>query len=216
MEVASTTEEYESVQHVFRNGWAKAKGDCPRIKTILRVINPAAAKKFENYKSTLPPGYQTVEKYFHGTKLQCPITTYLEFCNDFSCGVCGIARRGFDLSRVRHHRWQRFGPAFYLAPNSSKSNDYPLGIDFDSTSSFQAVLLCNVAPGRKYQVLYNKTRLQGPPPGYHSVYGKTKLFGMFGDLNYEEVALYDNEAILPMYVIFYSRSNVGNLYDERT
>ncbi len=203
VEVASTSEEYESVQLVFRKGWAKAKGDCPRIKAILRIINPAAAKKFENYKSTLPPGYQTVEKYFHGTKLQCPITTYLEFCNDVSCGVCGIARSGFDLGRVRCHVLQRFGPAFYLAPNSSKSSDYPVG-EY-SVGSYQAMLLCQVAPGKKFVVWYNKTEFTCPPRGYHSVYGRTKIFGHFGHLNYAEIALYNNAAILPMYVICYSQ-----------
>ncbi len=190
------------MQLVFRKGWAKAKGDCPRIKTILRVINPAAAKKFENYNSTLPPGYQTVEKYFHGTKLQCPITSSLEFCDEHSCGVCGIAKRGFDLRRVRRHRWQRFGHAIYLAPNSSKSSGYPLGEYF--VGSFQTMFLCHVAPGRKYVVRYNRTDLSGPPLGYHSVYGETKFLWYFGHLNYKEIALYNSAAILPMYVICYS------------
>ena len=65
------------------------------------------------------------------------------------------------------------------------------------------MLLCEVAAGAKYCVWYNKVTLEGPPPGYHSVYAFGKLFGIFGDLNYREVVVYREEAINPSYVIVY-------------
>ncbi len=200
--MASTTEEYQSVHDVFQQRWAK--GSCPPIETIIRVINPAVSERFAKYRNNLPSGYQTVERHFHGTKLQCAITSFFEFCNKNTCGICGICKKGFCRSRVRHHRWQRFGPGFYLAPNSSKSNDYPLGTGADSECPLKALFLCSVAPGKKYTVRYNQTQLDGPPMGYNSVHGMSKFLWYFGDLNYDEIVVYNEDAIYPCYVILYA------------
>ena len=188
----------------FHKRWAPEKGQCPPIRTILQIVNPALSLKFEAYLKNLPWRYRNIEQYFHGTKLNCDIYKYMEICT-YQCGVCGIARKGFDPQQIRRNRFQRFGPGFYLAPNSSKCHDYPLGSDA-SPGGYKSMLLCKVAPGKKYSLRHNEISLNGPPKGCHSVYGKSKTSGVFqksGDLNYDEIVVYDSDAICPLYIFIY-------------
>lgn len=137
---------------------------------------------------------QTVEEHYHGTNLTCNIATSQDLCNDKNCGICGISRNGFDLQCVRKNiKFQRFGRGFYLAPNSSKCHDYTR-----KYCSCRAMLLCHVCPGNKYYLKENNVTLRSPPNGFDSVYGETGR-----KLNYEEIVLYNPDAILPRYIIVY-------------
>ena len=62
------------------------------------------------------------------------------------------------------------------------------------------MLLCNVAPGRKHILHHNAPNLDGPPGSCHSVYGERSSSG---DLNYDEIAIYDSDAICPLYAYLY-------------
>lgn len=101
---------------MFRKNWSKDKGPCPRITAILRIINPALYERYLKYHSQLSWWYQGKKQYYHGTKLSCNITEYLELCNSDSCGICGISQQGFDPSRISRNRWQRFGEVSILRP----------------------------------------------------------------------------------------------------
>ena len=89
----------------------------------------------------------------------------------------------------------------YLAPNSSKCHEYTQGCN-----GYRALILCDVAPGRKYIETHDQTKLKAPPPGYDSVYGQHG-----GRLNYDEIVLYNEDAILPKYVIMYQKDGVGQI-----
>ena len=199
---------YETLSHKFKADWNPAKGPCPLILTILRIINPYLEQRLKKYAEGVPWWYRGhIEQYYHGTKLECKITDYYRLCGGSSCGICGIAANGFSRSRIRTRSWQRFGSGFYFAPNSSKSHDYPIkrsvfGCIHQDT--FQALLLCDVAPGRKYELRENATGLTGPPEGYHSVYGRSKSWWRNSVLNYDEIVLFDPNAISPVYIIVYS------------
>ena len=39
--------------------------------------------------------------------------------------------------------------------------------------------LCDIAPGRKYDIRYHTAQLATPPPGYNSFYGKSKVTHSF-------------------------------------
>ena len=202
----SNSEEFRNVTDKFKKNWSKTKGPCPRIGTILRIVNPALSERYKKYHRRLSWWYQGTKQYYHGTKLNCDITTYLELCNSDSCGICGISRQGFDPNRISRNHWQRFGGGFYLAPNSSKSHDYPLhrrNSSFPSGTGMRGLLLCDVAPGRRYSLRYDEPNLRGPPEGYDSVHGKRKFLGYFGDLNYDEVIIFNPHAIFPHYIILY-------------
>ena len=194
----------------FRRDWASAKGRCPDVSSgvILRVVNPAVSETFEDYRKGLPWFRRGLEKYYHGTKLKCRIDETLTFCNDTNCGVCGIAKSGFNPGKIRKSavKFQRFGEGFYLARNSSKSHDYTCD---DYTSDYtrhsdtvvHGMLQCDVAPGKKDNLEHNASDMQGPTEGYHSVVGK---HSSRGPLNYDEIVLYNPAAIRPCYIFLYS------------
>ena len=206
VELNSISEKYKKLQKKFQKDWAKEKGPCPSIITIVRIVNPMVAERFESYHNHFH-FYRGIERHYHGTTLCCDLANYAELCDDPNCGACGIARRGFDPQRINLKAWQRFGNGFYFAYNSSKSYDYAAGNRFgatvrDKNTCYNAVLVCKIAPGRKYDIRYRDTQLPMPPPGYDSFHGKSKGIFRKGELNYDELVIFNHEAICPCYIIF--------------
>ena len=208
MELDSQSKKYRDLCKKFQKDWAKEKGQCPSIIAIVRIVNPMIAERFESYHSKLPFLYRGTEKHYHGTTLCCDLANYAELCNDSKCGACGIIKKGFDPRKINRQAWQRFGNGFYFAPNSSKAYDYAAGNKFgaavNKTNSFSynAVILCEIAPGRKYGIRCHSPHLPEPPPGYDSFHGKSKGILRTGELNYDELVIFDHEAICPRYIIF--------------
>ena len=61
--------------------------------------------------------------------------------------------------------------------------------------------MCKVVKGRMHRTEVNMDTLQGaPPPGCHSVYG---IATPTGPLNYDELVVYDEAAILPWLKVTY-------------
>ena len=206
LEINGPNEEFKGLCNQFQKNWAKGKGRCPTIQAVLEIVNPAVEARFDSYRQQLPQNQRKVEQYYHGTTLACDVLKYLIVCGGsrFShglqhCGACGIVRNGFDERQISN-RWQRFGPGFYLASKSSKAADY-----CQDNNGCHAMLLCDVAPGRKYKLRHNNPGFTAPPDGYHSVYGQCKFLGTFGDLNYDELVLYTASAICPRYVFIFRR-----------
>ena len=60
----------------------------------------------------------------------------------------------------------------FFAPNSSKAYDYAIGNRFGANriatrnTRYSAIILCDIAPGRKYTTKFNRPDLDGPPTGY--------------------------------------------------
>ena len=123
-------------------------------------------------------------------------------------GVCGISKRGFDPQWINSTSWQRFGKGFYFARNSSKSYDYPRATQDATdnvTNKYHCMLVCDIAPGCKYILYKNDPSIRGPPKGYHSIYGSSQwLWGLWKspDMNYDELVVFDIEAIRPHYILF--------------
>ena len=68
------------------------------------------------------------------------------------------------------------------------------------------MLLCDVCPGNKYTLQRDNQQLTSPPQGYDSVHGQTG-----GSLNYEEIVLYQPDAILPKYIIVYQKDGIRKI-----
>ena len=202
--MAPDQQKYTKTADYFINQWDPIKS-CPPLKTdiatIFRIFNPKQQNVFKQYTSSL--SNPATERYFHGTLIKCDAKGQKFACSDLQCGVCGISKRGFELSRIGSNipRFMRFGKGFYLAPNSSKCHDYTQGI-----VDYRVMLLCKVAPGNKYIVQYDQPKLYAPPPGYDSVYGAKGR-----SLNYDEIVLYKSESILPKYAIVYKRGGIGKI-----
>ena len=189
---------YRQISQQFQGDWARAKGEVPTVRAVFVIQNKALEDKWKTYKAMLPGCYQHVEEdHYHGTKLCCNISSNQDICTSLDCSVCRISENGFSDLKIRQNipHYQRFGPGFYLAPKSSKCHDYTQG-----AHNYRAMLLCRVCPGNKYKLKKDDTSLQGPPSGYHSIYGEAG-----GSLNYEEIVLPKADAVLPKYIIVYRK-----------
>ena len=188
------SQELTTIINKFTKKWAPQKGKCPRVSFVFSITNTKLRSTWDTYKSTLPD--QTVEEYFHGTRLECDLTNTNSLCNNEHCGICGIANIGFDRRCIQKNiNFQRFGHGFYLAPNSSKCHDYTQG-----KHGYRAMILFDVCPGGKHQLQKDDIKLTAPPTGCHSVYGKAGL-----SLNYDELVIYNPDGALPRHIVIYQR-----------
>ena len=204
--------QYEKLKRKFSKSWCSKKGNVPKISHVVEIINPQLQQRLDQYVAKLSWPYNGVEQYYHGTQIKCDMLQYYEPCSQSNCGVCGISKQGFDPQRINHSSWQRFGKGFYFAPNSSKSYDYPRATHDSTnneTSKYHSMLVCDIAPGAKYTLYKNEPSVSGPPSGYHSIYGSSQwLWGLWKspDMNYDELVVFDTEAIRPSYILFLERS----------
>ncbi len=121
----------------------------PSIDYIFSISNDDLEQRWESYKHTL--SLKEVEKHFHGTKLQCDISSTITLCSNEACGICGIVKIGLDRRCIRKNiQFQRFGHGFYWAPNSSKCHDYTQGMN-----NYRAMILFDVCPGKN--ISYRET-----------------------------------------------------------
>ena len=60
--------------------------------------------------------------------------------------------------------------------------------------------------GKQYELTGSAPDLQGPPDGYHSVFGRASAGGA---LNYDEWAIYNTDAILPWCLVEYTYTRAG-------
>jgi len=60
------------------------------------------------------------------------------------------------------------------------------------------LLLSRVILGKQFKTKLNSSHLLKPPKGYHSLRGVPGVH-----LNYEEAAVYNNDAIRPAYLVVY-------------
>ena len=198
-------EQNNTIEH-FLGSWKKGvKPGQHAVKAVYQVHNDPLKRDFDQYCKSLRDS--NVDYFYHGTVLKCPILETGQLCSDPSCGVCGISHCGFLTSKLGQHvsRFQRFGLAFYLAPNSSKCHEYTEG----HRKGYRALLLCEVAQGRCHLATTNMKDLIQPPPGFDSVYGKpgTHKAGK-SSLNYAELAVYHSNAILPKFIIVYEKDGI--------
>jgi len=102
---------------------------------------------------------------------------------------------------------------FIYQPEKPRSNDYSQN---DCKSNLKAILLNKVVVGKGYKVTHDLTSLTSPPAGYDSVsfieflfiwtYLKNYLKVLAekgGSLNYDELVVYTNDAILPSFLVMY-------------
>eukprot|EP00042_Codosiga_hollandica_P014717 m.34227 g.34227 ORF g.34227 m.34227 type:complete len:313 (+) comp43460_c0_seq2:785-1723(+) len=172
-----------------------------RVTRVTDIINKKLQERYEAYVRKLASEGVTQDcerLFFHGTENKCDGRG----CKGVPCGMCGIISAGFlkRFMKTAAGAWQRFGPGFYFATNSSKSHEYPLGKLASGTGEHEkTLLLCKVAIGRPCITTKNMDYLDGAPPaGYHSVHGRKGEH-----LNYDEIVTYEEESILPTAIVHY-------------
>lgn len=207
----SDQQTYKDVSKHFQKEWVKLTSKCPTPPNPLAIYaiqNKQLSISFHEYSDKIRRSDQQAtnsDLFFHGTKLTCNLLETNDCCQDTDCGICGISSNGFDPSRIGSNipRFQRFGRGIYLAPNSSKCHDYTQGNPFFNV---RAQLLCLVACGAKYELLYDNTSLSAPPDQHHSVYGKSG-----GSLNYDEIVVFDTAAVMPQFIVVYKLDGVDKI-----
>ena len=187
------TEAYTLADSLLQNTWIKRdKYSFLQLDEVKLIINPILQKRYDEYKASMPTDVLNgnEQAFFHG-------------CSE---GVVGsIAENGFkkEFWRTSSGDWQRFGPGFYFAPQSSKSHEYPL----DQMSALsqgehtRTMLLCKVIKGVVFETKHNMSHLSGAAPsGYNSIHG---LASSNGPLNYDEIVVFDEGAIMPYATVNY-------------
>ena len=196
----ASTESFQKVEEYFIKRWHRNKGTCGELKEVLIINNRKLQDQFDKHLSMCSD--QTAFMCYHGTSLRCPIYKNITVCDTKTCGVCGIIQNGFLKKFISANiAYQRFGDAFYFAVNSSKSHDYTQG-----HGEYRAMLLCKVAVGRRYMTQSNHRDLKIPPSGYDSVHGRRG-----GTLNYDEIVVYNPEAVLPTHVLLYKKDGIHKI-----
>ncbi|KAH7279656.1 hypothetical protein KP509_37G028500 [Ceratopteris richardii] len=146
-------------------------------------------------------------------------------CTESTCSLCRIIETGFMTNKCRLERYQRYGKGIYTSQCSSKASEYVRynasvretggflaclsavclsdEISFSSSgkNTYKVMLICKVLAGRPYKTTGKDKHRRQAPKGYHSVQG---IPGE--DLNYDELVVYDDDAIIPDYIILYTSS----------
>jgi len=160
------------------------------------VYNTVRNKEYEKYKTAIAQknGDANEKRWWHGSNLACPLWQTRASCNS-ACHICNILNKGFLMKYANtKNSWGRFGAGLYFAPDAAKSNDYT-----NPYQNVRCLILCKVVVGKPMIYLQDQPDLTAPPLGYDSVLGETGG----GNLNYPELVLFNEDAILPAYAVFY-------------
>ncbi|EGC34079.1 hypothetical protein DICPUDRAFT_153785 [Dictyostelium purpureum] len=173
-------------EEIFLSTWAKY--DCGRPTSIryIQFDDNYYQKHKKNYDTLIIPKNEKI--LFHGTPNTCLII------NCGRCSACGIKESGFKISfSGKNISFSRFGRGIYLAPNSSKANDYNNNQNFN----YRCTIVSKVNLGNSVR-LFNTNQQISLPNGYHSVHGQAGF-----DLNYDEYVVYNEKQVLPIGVFIY-------------
>ncbi|KAI1313247.1 hypothetical protein F5Y03DRAFT_338523 [Xylaria venustula] len=192
---------YDHFEKQFTQGWTHT-GKSSKITRIYLaneygIKRSYRGKRFDQYRGQ--EGYQIL---FHGTQRACNSGRWgssLRYCKKSECNLCGILWRSFDVKKTAPG--SMFGAGIYTTPSSSKADIYAK--NHRLLSRRHAILICRVVSNRPQNLRVADHTLRSPAPGYDSVRGLTLAEG--GSLNYPEVVVYRNDAIVPVGVVFYTR-----------
>lgn len=201
---------YKSVESQFKQTW-RHKTTCPEVKVIYKiVVSEASLKQYQQYLEAVEARGNFIamgksrgneNRRWHGTKRKCLLGDpgHASFCADGACALCCIIKTSFDLKFFKAATgWGRFGHGIYTSSTSSKSNDYSKNLG--ASSDLKALLLNKVVVGNGKKLINDDTTLTAPPPGFDSVLAEV---ASGGSLNYDELIVYQNDAVRPSYLVMY-------------
>ncbi|RYP42547.1 hypothetical protein DL768_010319 [Monosporascus sp. mg162] len=164
------------------------------MATDAALANSYRGQRFEKYRNN-----RDYRRLFHGTRRACRVGEFgdsLTLCKDEDCRLCRILDESFRVEYSRQNPGcvmvrladsstdfgarlggGMFGTGIYTTPTSSKADNYVKNHHVKST--LHAMLICKAIEGLK--------------------------ISRGGILNYSEIVLYRNEAIVPVGVIMYTR-----------
>lgn len=198
-------ESYRSVKTQFIQSW-KHNTVCPDVRVIYKVIcTEGSSAQYDQYLDMVEAkgnfmasgksrGNEKRRWYGAGRKCLLGDPGNTEFCEDKECLLCCVIRTSFNPS---FFRGGRFGTGIYTSSVSSKSSEYSSNVDI--ISGLKALLLSKVVVGNGMRLAQRTQSLNAPPQGYDSVIGEVGP----GALNYDRLVVYNNNAVLPAYLVMY-------------
>jgi len=205
---------FEDIVNQFEDTWLHDDRDMPSVVHVYRVVlSKALMDSYNRYRdnvereghfegSRMTAGNEC--RRWHGTKRACTLgddPDNLSFCKNSACSLCRILETSFRLDLFgKNTKWGRFGKGIYLSATSSKACDPKYCRNLNQQSPYKVVMLTRVAVGRGWKLTRNDDTRTAPPKGYHSVLGEP---APGGNLNYDEVVVYDNDAARPAYLVVY-------------
>ncbi|KAG9307448.1 hypothetical protein G9A89_017278 [Geosiphon pyriformis] len=228
--------EYQEVANKFLHDWIKPNAQGIEIEAIYTIFLPfEIMSRYNTYKKQVETriNYKSIglseanEKLlWHGTDHTCSIlhnAIQSNLCSSNNCPGCGVLMNSFLLSKVgvnyQGRTFQRLGQGIYFTPYSSKAHFYGHGgakplpreagrtcrIMFLSKVTTFKVILGN--PWQPEKVSQNAT---SPPSGFDSTWGRVGYCPHGGAmLNYEEYAVYRQDACLPSNYVAYSYTSTS-------
>ncbi|TFK49469.1 ADP-ribosylation [Heliocybe sulcata] len=223
VEIADTDPKYKDILHQFDEKWLHSNKPKPKVHHIYKVSVPeSVTAPYEKYKDdiTKKRGIPNERRRCHGTKRACELGEGggAGLCTSAQCSLCGILRTGFKLELAGGHKpWKkspcgRFGRGIYTSATSSKSDDYSCD-ECPSLARHKAMLLTKVVVGNGKKLKKDDPSLTSPPEGYDSVIGEPAGHEE-GALNYDELIVYSNHAVIPAYLIIYGDREPVQVWSE--
>jgi len=163
-----------------------------QILEVLSVFDKDRFKDYDTYKQKIAfknGGSANERRWWHGSRLSCTLWKNQKLCGGSTCAICGILLKGFLKSHAANGR---LGPGLYTAPAAAKSNTYTTAYN-----GIKCLILSKVVVGNPIKFTTDQPQLRACPPGYDSVLAEG------GSFNYAECVVWDEDAVLPAYVIFY-------------
>ena len=202
---------YDLAHTLLHNTWVKKEEHVLHdVVQVHEVSNPRLRARYDEYKASISPPRQP-DGVANGNELQvfhgCTAVA-MDVDNPDSIVQTGFLKKYWKTSAGD---WQRFGPGFYFGQQASKSHDYPLpemrALAYGTHK--RCMLLCKVARGKAYRTQENIDTLKGQAPeGFDSVHGDAREAG---DLNYDEIVVYEEAAVLPFAIVEYTFTKIDPL-----
>jgi hypothetical protein len=194
---APGSEVWTHADSLLQNTWMKhGVHEFAKLIEVKEIQNAPMRDRYEAFKAGMRAGVVNGNEMlvFHG-------------CG--SGAIESIAEKGFLKSFQNTAAWQRFGPGFYFALQASKSHEYPVS-EMQSVPPGRhrrTMILCKVARGKECKTTVNMDQLPGAPEGYDSVHG---VATPDGPLNFDELVVYAERAILPYAIVTYEYDKLAN------
>ncbi|KAJ7614089.1 hypothetical protein FB45DRAFT_802621 [Roridomyces roridus] len=208
LEVPAGHVTFKSVQKQLTTSWRHPHKPCPPVRKVYKIIlTRTSFNAYKSYQSRVEMAGQFVSlrrapgnenRRWHGTKRACNLGDQgqTQLCSWPTCSLCSIIRCSFDIGLFGAKTgWGRFGQGIYTSSVASKSDDYSQNQRF---SPLKALLLNKVIVGRGCKLTQDIVSLTAPPAGFDSVLGEKG-----GNLNYDELVVYTNDAIRPSFLVMY-------------
>ena len=187
------------------------------IERVIRIENKNIYERYKRYKKRLmgrvgtkgKAGRGNAEYLWHGTDSACEIYPQLpnsyKLCQDIYCSLCSIIKYGFlgrFIGRKGGGYLLRYGKGHYFSSNIHKAFAY-------STQRhllLSKVLLGNSLYPKDRDNYINKIEIRkgNSKFGFDSVIGSRNIDS---DLQHEEQCVYNDNAILPLYLVIFKLDN---------